>query len=79
LGTLIARRTAMNTSTIPQAAWIDRCAARLGTHDIGISPNDAANHADELWRNVSQDLSPEAAADMAVGSLEAIEHLFCHC
>ncbi len=69
----------MNTSSMPKATWTDRCATRLALHDIGISSTEAANHADELWKNVSQDLTPETAADMAVGSIEAIEHLFCHC
>lgn len=69
----------MNTSPIPKPEWISRCVAQLEARDVGISKPEAVSHADELWKNVACDLSPEAAADMAVGSLEAIEHLFCHC
>ena len=63
---------------IPKHHWIDRCAARMGEHDAHISPSEAAQHADHLWGTVASELSPEAAADMAVGSVEALEHLALH-
>lgn len=69
----------MDTLPLSKPEWIGRCAACIVAHEVGISAPEAVNHADELWKNVAQDLSPETAADMAVGSLEAIEHLFCHC
>ncbi len=61
---------------IPKALWIDRCTARMGEHGTGISPAEAVEHAEDLWGNVAQEFSPEVAADMAVGSIEALEHLF---
>lgn len=63
---------------ISKDLWVDRFALRVSQHDAGLSPDEVVERGDELWSSVADELSPEVAADMAVGTIEVLEHMFFH-